>query len=42
MICGLPAISFFIMCILWPCAPIAAVICGLLQDKKSRQQEENG
>lgn len=41
MICGLPAVSFFIMCILWPCAPIAAIIFGLIQDKKTKAEEES-
>jgi hypothetical protein len=39
MICGLPAISFVILCIVWPACPIASIICGVIQDKKTRKEE---
>lgn len=40
MIFGLPPVSFFIMCILWPAIPIASIVIAVIQDKKEKEQNE--
>lgn len=43
MIFGMPPVSFFIMCILWPAIPIASIVIMLYQranEKKNATDAE--
>lgn len=40
MICGMPAVSFVIMFIVWPLIPIASIVCGIKMDKDGQNEQK--